>query len=55
MLAPLYGVLGAALAVALATLFWLIATAIVLERLGMHRTDAISLLGRLVLGRSATA
>lgn len=54
-LAPLYGVLGAALAVALATLFWLIATAIVLERLGMHRTDAVSLLGRLVLGRSATA
>jgi O-antigen/teichoic acid export membrane protein len=54
-LAPLYGVLGAALAVALATLFWLITTAIVLEHLGMHRTDAVSLLGRLVFGRSAAA
>ncbi len=54
-LAPLYGVLGAAIAVALATLFWLIATAIVLEHLGLQPTDAISLLGRLVFKRSATA
>jgi O-antigen/teichoic acid export membrane protein len=54
-LAPLYGVLGAALAVVLATLFWLIATAIVLDRLGVHPTDAVSLLGGFVLGRSAAA
>ncbi len=54
-LAPLYGVLGAALAVALAMLFWLIASAIVIERLGGHRTDAVSLLGRIALGGSAAA
>ena len=31
-LAPLYGVLGAAIAVAIATLFWLVACAVVLGR-----------------------
>jgi O-antigen/teichoic acid export membrane protein len=42
-LAPLYGVLGAALAVAIGTLFWLVASAIVLDRLSGLRTDAVSL------------
>jgi O-antigen/teichoic acid export membrane protein len=51
-LAPLYGVLGAAIAVALATLFWLIASAIVLDRLSGYRPDAISLLIRLIAARS---
>lgn len=46
-LAPLYNVLGAAIAVLIATLFWLIATAIVLGRLSGLRTDALYLLGRL--------
>ena len=43
-LAPLYGVLGAAMAVALATLFWLVASAVVLMRLSGLRTDALYLL-----------
>ncbi len=46
-LAPLYGVLGAAIAVAIATLFWLAASAVVLMRLSGLRTDALYLLGRL--------
>ena len=54
-LAPLYGVFGAAIAVAIATLFWLIATAIVLERVSGLRTDALYLLGRLGSLRSAPA
>ena len=45
-LAPLYGVMGAAIAVAIATLFWLIATAIVLAQVSGLRTDAIHLLGQ---------
>jgi O-antigen/teichoic acid export membrane protein len=51
-LAPLYGVLGAALAVAIATLFWLVASAIVIERLGGLRPDAVSLLVRVASKRS---
>jgi O-antigen/teichoic acid export membrane protein len=43
-LAPLYGVLGAAIAVAIATLFWLAASAIVLARASGLRTDALYLL-----------
>ncbi len=43
-LAPLYGVLGASIAVALATLAWLIGSAIVLGRRDGLRTDAIHLL-----------
>jgi O-antigen/teichoic acid export membrane protein len=54
-LAPLYGVLGAALAVAIGTLFWLVASAIVLDRLSGLRTDAVSLLVRLASTRSAPA
>ncbi len=54
-LAPLYGVLGAAIAVAIATLFWLVGCAIVLERLGGLRTDALYLIGRLAALRSAPA
>jgi hypothetical protein len=46
-LAPLYGVLGAALAVTVATLFWLIGCAVVLARLSGLRTDALYILGRL--------
>ena len=42
----LYGVLGGAIAVAAATLFWLIASAIVLGRLSGLRTDALYLLAR---------
>jgi O-antigen/teichoic acid export membrane protein len=45
-LAPLYGVLGASIAVAVATLVWLIALAIVLARFDGLRTDAIYLLRR---------
>jgi O-antigen/teichoic acid export membrane protein len=53
-LAPLYGVLGAAIAVAIATLFWLIACAVTLWRLSGLRTDAVYLFGRLVApGRTA--
>ncbi len=54
-LAPAYGVLGAAFAVAIATLFWLGATAVVLARLSGLRTDAVYLLGRLVSARRAPA
>lgn len=50
-LAPLYGVLGAAIAVAIATLFWLAASAIVLMRASGLRTDALYLLS----GRVAPA
>ncbi len=50
-LAPAYGVLGAALAVAIATLFWLAACSIVLARLSGLRTDAVYLLVRLASGR----
>ena len=46
-LAPLYGVLGAAIAVAIATLFWLVGCAVVLDRLSGLRTDALYLIGRL--------
>ncbi len=52
-LAPLYGVLGAALAVALATVFWLAACSVVLARLSGLRTDAIYLIGRLIVARQA--
>ena len=45
-LAPLFGVLGASIAVAIATLIWLIASAIVLARFNGLRTDAVYLLGR---------
>jgi O-antigen/teichoic acid export membrane protein len=51
-LAPLYGVLGAAIAVVLATVFWLLASAIVLDRLSGLRPDAVSLLAQLAFGRS---
>jgi len=54
-LAPAYGVLGAALAVAIATLFWLGATAVVLARLSGLRTDVVYLLGRVVSARGAPA
>ncbi len=54
-LAPLYGVLGAAIAVAIATLFWLVGCAVVLGRLSGLRTDALYLLGRLASLRSAPA
>jgi O-antigen/teichoic acid export membrane protein len=54
-LAPLYGVLGASVAVAVATLFWLLASAIVLDRLSGLRTDAVSLLARLASTRRAPA
>ena len=50
-LAPLYGVLGAAIAVAVATLFWLVAAAVVLGPLSGLRTDALYLLGRAWLVR----
>lgn len=45
-LAPLYGVLGASIAVGIATLAWLIASAIVLARFDGLRTDVVSLLRR---------
>jgi O-antigen/teichoic acid export membrane protein len=54
-LAPLYGVVGAAIAVAIATLFWLVGCAIVLDRLCGLRTDAFYLIGRLAALRSAPA
>jgi O-antigen/teichoic acid export membrane protein len=54
-LAPLYGVLGAAIAVAIATLFWLVGCAVVLDRLSGLRTDAPYLIGRLAALRSAPA
>lgn len=55
LLAPTYGVLGAALAVAIATLFWLTACSIVLARLSGLRTDAVYLLSSLASGRQAPA
>ena len=45
LLVPVYGVLGAAYAVAIATVFWLVACSIVLARLSGLRTDAAHLLG----------
>jgi O-antigen/teichoic acid export membrane protein len=54
-LAPLYGVLGAALAIAITTLFWLLASAITLGRLSGLRTDAVYLLGKLTGFRKAPA
>jgi hypothetical protein len=47
----LYGVLSAAIA----TLFWLVACAIVLGRLSGRRTDALFLIGRIGSPRSAPA
>jgi len=52
-LTPLYGVLGAAIAVAVATVFWLVACAIVLGRLSGLRTDVLYLIGKLGSPRSA--
>jgi hypothetical protein len=43
-LAPLYGVLGAAIAVAVATPFWLVSCSVTLWRLSGLRTDAVYLL-----------
>ena len=54
-LAPLYGVLGAAIAVAIATLLWLVGCAVVLGRVSGLRTDALYLLGQLASPRSAPA
>jgi O-antigen/teichoic acid export membrane protein len=54
-LAPLYGVLGAAVAVTIATLFWLIGCAVVLARLSGLRTDLLFLIGGNGSPRSATA
>jgi O-antigen/teichoic acid export membrane protein len=54
-LAPLCGVLGAAIAVAIATVFWLVGCAIVLDRLSGLRTDALYLIERLAALRSAPA
>ena len=54
-LAPIYGVLGAAVAVAIATVFWLVACSVVLARLSGLRTDAVYLLGRLIAARQARA
>ena len=45
LLAPAYGVLGAAIAVAIATVFWLFSCSIVLARISGLRTDAVYLLG----------
>jgi len=54
-LVPAYGVLGAALAVAIATVFWLTACSVMLARLSGLRTDAVYLLGRLIAARQAQA
>jgi len=54
-LAPLYGVIGAALAVAIATVFWLAACSVMLARLSGLRTDALYLVGRLIPARQAGA
>ena len=54
-LAPAYGVLGAAFAVAIATVFWLAACSLVLARLSGLRTDAVYLVGRFVATRKAPA
>jgi len=53
MLAPHLGVLGAAIAVAIATLFWLVGCAVVLGCVSGLRTDALYLLGQLASPRSA--
>lgn len=53
--APVYGVFGAAIAVAIATLFWLVACSIVLVRLSGLRTDAVYLLGSLIAARQGNA
>jgi O-antigen/teichoic acid export membrane protein len=50
-LAPAYGVMGAAVAVAIATVFWLLACSIVLARLRGLRTDAVYLLGQIAVAR----
>ena len=54
-LAPLYGVLGAAIAVTIATLFWLIGCAVVLARLSGLRTDLLFLIGGYGTARRAAA
>lgn len=54
-LTPLYGVLGAAIAVAIATLFWLAASAMVLWRLSGLRADALYLLSKVASPRQAPA
>ncbi len=54
-LAPSHGVLGAAIAVAIATLVWLVGCAVVLYRLSGLRIDAPYLIGRLLAVRSAPA
>lgn len=43
-LAPLYGVVGASVAVLIATLAWLASSALVLMRVGRHRTDLLYLI-----------
>ena len=53
-LAPAYGVLGAAVAVAIATVFWLAASSIVLARLTGLRTDAVYLVGKFIAARKAS-
>lgn len=53
LLAPLYGVLGAAIAVVISTLFWLAASAVVLARVGGPRTDALYLFSKVAAFRSA--
>jgi O-antigen/teichoic acid export membrane protein len=50
-LAPIYGVMGAAVAVAIATVFWLLACSIVLARLRGLRTDAVYLLSQIAVAR----
>ncbi len=45
LLAQAYGVLGAAIAVAIATVFWLLSCSIVLARISGLRTDAVYLHG----------
>jgi O-antigen/teichoic acid export membrane protein len=54
-LAPLYGVLGAAVAVAIATPFWLIASAVVLGQVSGLRTDAAYLIWPLGAPRQVRA
>lgn len=54
-LAPSYGVLGAALAVAIATLIWLAGSAVLLYRLSGLRVDAPYLVSRVMAVRSAPA
>ena len=54
-LTPAYGVLGAAFAVAIATVFWLVACSFVLARLSGLRTDAVYLVGRFIATRKAPA